>query len=102
MATKKEKRIPIKEKLAALFELAPPPLGGLHIEADTVGEVSRIFISGVKKVYIVEQGRIVLLAGGLRLSLLGEGLFASSYARGTVSVCGRVCSVNAEGVGGKP
>ena len=96
MATKKRKRISIKERLLTLFELAPTPFGGVHIEADTVGGKSRVLIAGVKKVCLVEEGRVVLIAGGLRLDFLGEGLFASSYAGGTVCIVGRILSVNAE------
>ncbi len=98
-SVKNERRIPIKERLAALFEIAPPLFGGVHIESDTVGRESRVFLSGVKKVYVLEEERIILLAGGVRLTFLGEDLFASSYSRGTVSICGRVFSVNAESVG---
>ncbi len=98
--TKNKRRIPIKERLASLYEMGPSPFRGIHIESDTVGQNSRIFLVGVRKVYVLEENRIVLLAASLRLTFLGEGLFASSYSRGTVSISGRVLSVSAEGIGG--
>ncbi len=97
-ATKKERRITIRERLAALSELAPPLFGGVHIESDTVGNESRVFIGGVNKVSVLEEERVVLVAGRRRLTFLGKGLFAVSYAKGTVSLCGRIDSVSAESV----
>ncbi len=93
-----ERRISIRERLATLSELTPAFLGGVHIESDTVGKESRVFVGGVDKVSVLEEERIVLVAGRLRLTFLGTGLFATSYAKGTVSLCGRISSVNAESV----
>lgn len=95
---KNEGRLSLRERLVAFSELAPSLFGGVHIESDTVGQESRVFIGGVDKVSVLEEERIVLVAGRLRLTFLGAGLFATSYAKGTVSLCGRISSVNAESV----
>ncbi len=97
--SKKEGHPSLKGRLLLFSELAPPLLGGVHIESDTVGEESRVFISGAKKVSVLLEERIVLLAGRWRLTFLGRGLFATSYVKGTVSIRGVVLSVSAEEIG---
>lgn len=93
---KNERRISLRERLLSFSELAPSLFGGVHIEADTVGEETRVFIGGVDKVSVLEEERVVLTAGKLRLTFIGTGLFASSYTKGTVTLCGRITSVSSE------